>query len=341
MAAHGVTLLDLARDPGEVARGLATWQRGDPDEAAVQTLETVAGQLHARVHTLWAWSGRAPDDTPGWALPVMARTTEAFAPRGPARVLLRCIEAAVLGGADPERVRLISWRGFTALLGPGMDPEFAAYALGELHPHPARAAVAALPADVRLSGPEIPLEFIPPPGRDGIEALGHTLAVHPVRVALTLAAHGQPAAAEDHPPELVDALREWGCIGRRPVEPEAEPSLEIADDPCPRRRHARKVLQRLLRMGKVGAGYHTEFDHLYRGAAPDERQQALEVGEALLRAGLLGEKPSVGQRHVYLRREALRDIHALIERGESSSELLRAFWTAPPPRGGADRPRPR
>ncbi|MFP5450581.1 MAG: hypothetical protein ACLGG9_02395 [Thermoleophilia bacterium] len=120
-------------------------------------------------------------------------------------------------------------------------------------------------------------------------------------------------------------------MGERPVVADEGPSLAIADDPCPRRRHARKVLRRLLRVGKVGPGYHTEFDHLYRGAAPNERQQALEVGEALLRAGLLGEKPSVGQRHVYLRREALPEIHALIERGESESTVLAEFWTAPAP----------
>ena len=93
----------------------------------------------------------------------------------------------------------------------------------------------------------------------------------------------------------------------------------------------RKVLQRLLRMGKVGAQYHTEFDHLYRGAAPDERRDALAIGQALLRAGLLGEKPSVGQRHVYLAREALPQIHALIERGDTSDPVLAAEWTAPAP----------
>ena len=58
------------------------------------------------------------------------------------------------------------------------------------------------------------------------------------------------------------------------------------------------------------------------------------VGEALLRAGLLGEKPSVGQRHVYLRREALPEIHALIERGETADPALRALWTAPAPGEG-------
>ena len=52
-------------------------------------------------------------------------------------------------------------------------------------------------------------------------------------------------------------------------------------------------------MGKWG-GYHTEFAHLARGFAGNDRALAQEVGEALLEAGLLAEKPSVGQRHVYL-----------------------------------------
>ena len=57
----------------------------------------------------------------------------------------------------------------------------------------------------------------------------------------------------------------------------------IADDPLPRRRAARRMLRRLDGMGKYG-GYHTEFRHLARGFAGHERQLALEVGEALLRA---------------------------------------------------------
>ena len=61
----------------------------------------------------------------------------------------------------------------------------------------------------------------------------------------------------------------------------------------------RRMLRRLDGMGKYG-GYHTEFRHLARGFAGHERALALEVGEALLRAGLLAEKPSVGQRHVSL-----------------------------------------
>ena len=61
----------------------------------------------------------------------------------------------------------------------------------------------------------------------------------------------------------------------------------------------RRILQRLDGMGKWG-GYHTAFDHLARGFAGHDRALAYEVGEALLEAGLLEQKPSVGQRHVYL-----------------------------------------
>ena len=84
-------------------------------------------------------------------------------------------------------------------------------------------------------------------------------------------------------------------------------------------------------MGKVGPGYHTEFDHFARGAAAHDRRQALEVGEALVRAGLLIEKPSVGQRHISLNVRALPEIHALIARGETSDPQLAGLWTAPAP----------
>jgi hypothetical protein len=67
-------------------------------------------------------------------------------------------------------------------------------------------------------------------------------------------------------------------------------------------------------MGKWG-GYHTDFRHLARGFAGNERALADEVGEALLDAGLLSEKPSVGQRHVYLNPRRAADIHGLIEDG--------------------------
>ena len=68
-------------------------------------------------------------------------------------------------------------------------------------------------------------------------------------------------------------------------------------------------------MGKWG-GYHTDFAHLARGFAGNERALAQEVGEALLESGLLAEKPSVGQRHVFLNPRRAAEIRTLIDEGE-------------------------
>ncbi len=77
-------------------------------------------------------------------------------------------------------------------------------------------------------------------------------------------------------------------------------------------------------MKKVGPVHHTEFDHFCRGAASHERRQALDVAEALLRAGLLGEKPSVGQRHIYLNVKRMAEVNALIDHGETRDPVLGA-----------------
>jgi hypothetical protein len=73
-------------------------------------------------------------------------------------------------------------------------------------------------------------------------------------------------------------------------------------------------------MGKWG-GYHTDFAHLARGFAGNDRQLAQAVGEALLVAGLLAEKPSVGQRHVFLNPRRAADIHRMIDTGATPSGL--------------------
>ena len=83
---------------------------------------------------------------------------------------------------------------------------------------------------------------------------------------------------------------------------------------------ARRILQRLDGMGKWG-GYHTEFAHLARGFRGNDRALAERRGRALLAAGLLAEKPSVGQRHVFLNPRRVADIRALIDRGEAPAGL--------------------
>src|SRR6185295_9974619 len=108
-----------------------------------------------------------------------------------------------------------------------------------------------------------------------------------LRVAETVARLG--GRPED--PRSVEELEEQ-VLAR--LQPQAQ-AVRPHEDPDPTRR----ILQRLDGMGKWG-GYHTDFAHLARGFAGNERALAQEVGEALLEEGLLAEKPSVGQRHVFL-----------------------------------------
>jgi hypothetical protein len=156
--------------------------------------------------------------------------------------------------------------------------------------------------------------------------------------ALALPAHVLAEAGDWRAP-VAEALRSAEAIARlggRPADSESVAAYEEAvlallapegagaarphDDPQPARRIARRILQRLDGMGKWG-GYHTDFSHLARGFAGNERALADAVGEALLDAGLLSEKPSVGQRHVYLNPRRAADIHRLIEDGDLPAGL--------------------
>jgi hypothetical protein len=127
-------------------------------------------------------------------------------------------------------------------------------------------------------------------------------AGHPLRVA-EVEARLDRGLDEEQREEAVLAILQPAGAAVRPHE-----------DPDPARRVARRILQRLAGMGKWG-GYHTDFTHLARGFAGNDRALAQEVGEALLAAGLLEEKPSVGQRHVFLNPRRAADIRAFIEAG--------------------------
>jgi hypothetical protein len=322
-----VTKSDLLRHPGEVARGLWSWQRGDHDEAVLTTLTASCGTIHDKVPVIWIWAGHTPPGDVAWLLPLTSDHARTFAPRHAARLLARLIAVSVNDlDADPAGIEFRDWHGHVALVLPMLDEEWVGIAMEGL---PAR--LAELPDDVVIDGPPIPLTTGEATGTTGLAMMARELHRHPLEVAVALAAQGQDVHAETHQPELIPVLRAQGLGTAPPPEPEVPPSLRIEDDPCPRRRHARVVLQRMLRMGKVGPGYHTEFDHFARGAAAHDRRQALEVGEALIRAGMLIEKPSVGQRHISLNVRALPQIHALIERGETGDPQLAEMWTAPAP----------
>jgi hypothetical protein len=132
-------------------------------------------------------------------------------------------------------------------------------------------------------------------------------ATHPLRVAEAVTRLGGSPLDD----ETVEALEDQVL---RLLEPSGAAS-RAHQDPDPVRRVARRILQRLDGMGKWG-GYHTAFDHLARGFAGHDRALAYAVGEALLEAGLLEQKPSVGQRHVYLSPKRSGDIRRLIDDGE-------------------------
>jgi hypothetical protein len=210
----------------------------------------------------------------------------ASAPTGPGELKL---EAGELAGGH-----LV-----LAFPAPGLDPDL----LDELGPlafedHTAgidrlRARAVALPA--RLLGE---VELRAPIG-----------AGHPLRIAEAVARLGgrpeDPAAVE----ELETAV--LAVLGGRESMAEA---VRPHEDPVPASRVARRILQRLDGMGKWG-GYHTDIAHLPRGFAGNDRALAVEMGEALLAVGLLAEKPSVGQRHVFLNPRRAADIHRFIETG--------------------------
>jgi hypothetical protein len=158
---------------------------------------------------------------------------------------------------------------------------------------------------------------------DRLRARAHLLPGHVLEGAADLRA----PIGTTHPLRVAEAVTR---LGGSPLDDETVEALEdqvlrllepagavsrAHQDPDPVRRVARRILQRLDGMGKWG-GYHTAFDHLARGFAGHDRALAYEVGEALLEAGLLEQKPSVGQRHVYLSPKRSGDIRRLIDDGE-------------------------
>jgi hypothetical protein len=131
--------------------------------------------------------------------------------------------------------------------------------------------------------------------------------LHPLRIAEAVARFGGRPAEHDsvatHEEAVLDVLDPTPQVAR-PHE-EADPSLRVA----------RRIVQRLVGMGKWG-GYHTEVAHLARGFAGHDRALALAIGERLVAAGLLVEKQSVHQRHVRLNPRRSGEIRALVDRGE-------------------------
>jgi hypothetical protein len=213
--------------------------------------------------------------------------------------------------------------------GPPRSSDDLALQLGELHGMLALSYPAADPAEAAEYAHEALAAEFEERRIDRLRAQSHLLpghvlddvsdlrppigATHPLRVAEAVTRLGgsplDDAAVEEREQQLLHLLEPAGAVSR------------AHEDPDPVRRVARRILQRLDGMGKWGS-YHTAFDHLARGFAGNERALAYEVGEALLAAGLLEQKPSVGQRHVYLSPRRSGDIRRLIDDGELPAGLV-------------------
>jgi hypothetical protein len=203
-------------------------------------------------------------------------------------------------------LRLGELHGMLALSYPAADPgEAAEYA---------REALAAVFEERRIDRLRAQAHLLPGHVLDDVDDLRPPIgATHPLRVAEAVTRLGgsplDEATVEALEEQLLRLLEPAGALSR------------AHEDPDPVRRVARRILQRLDGMGKWGS-YHTAFDHLARGFAGNERALAYEVGEALLAAGLLEQKPSVGQRHVYLSPRRSGDIRRLIDDGELPAGLV-------------------
>ena len=208
-------------------------------------------------------------------------------------VVAAAVEALAEAGATAE-IEAGAFGNHLALRMGDADPEVAAMAFDEATSDVDR---------LRAKGVALPDGVIQ--AADWREPIGPH---HPLKVAHAVAqVGGRPSDArsvEEHEDAVLNVLGAKDGGVPRPH-----------DDPDPARRIARRILQRLDGMGKWG-GYHTEFAHLARGFAPSEQRMASDIGEALLDAGLLAEKQSVGQRHVFLDPRRVKEIRGLIERGE-------------------------
>jgi hypothetical protein len=247
--------------------------------------------------------------------------------------LVAVLPVPVAVRADPDAAPERAWLTVAAAAGALVEAA---------QPPPPRSA-----ADLLLQAGELDGHLalrLPTPAQEDAELAAIAFEEHVAPVArlrargFALPAHVVADAGDWRAP-IAQALRSAEAVARlggRPADGDSVAEHEEAvlallaptgagaarphDDPQPARRIARRILQRLNGMGKWG-GYHTDFRHLARGFAGNERALADAVGEALLDAGLLSEKPSVGQRHVYLNPRRAADIHRLIEQGELPADL--------------------
>ncbi len=289
----------------------------DPEPAPARVRTLLAAELERGVEELRRKRAGIPE-------PVVVAVAPGAAP-GAALLAVAPVPSTLR--ADPQEVDERSWLLVAALVGALVTGGGRALAAGDLDGHLVLAVHASPPAapDAELAA----LAF-----DESVERIDRlrARAVALPSATLDVARDVRPPVGAAHPLLVAEAIASLGANPADPAEVAAQEDAVLAalapptqaarphDDPDPARRVARRILQRLAGMGKWG-GYHTEFSHLARGFHGNDKQLAEEVGKRLLAAGILEEKPSVGQRHVFLNPRRARDVYALVEEGTVPADL--------------------
>jgi hypothetical protein len=322
----------MADAPSELERALADAGGADaPRDTSARLRDLLAGELRRGMVELG--ESRTGYSTPiAVAVAASEREVVAALPISPE---LRADPGAVGERSGALAAAAVEHVVEGAAPGPARSSEDLSLRLGELNGMLALAYPATEPAEAAEYAHEALTAEFEDRRIDRLRARSHLVPGHVLEDVSDLRA---PIGAT-HPLRVAEAVTR---LGGSPLDDETVEALEqqllhllepagavsrAHQDPDPVRRVARRILQRLDGMGKWGS-YHTAFDHLARGFAGHERSLAYDVGEALLAAGLLEQKPSVGQRHVYLSPRRSGDIRRLIDEGELPRGL------ALPPRPG-------
>jgi len=106
--------------------------------------------------------------------------------------------------------------------------------------------------------------------------------------------------------------------------PAPSPPLPLEQDLHPLRAGLRRVLRRLIRIGKIGES-HTSIDNFARGLPLHLKGPGREAAELLLKAGMLRRKPTLVGLHISIENEALPDIEHFINTGLGPNPEVEEF----------------
>jgi len=123
--------------------------------------------------------------------------------------------------------------------------------------------------------------------------------------------------------DAVAAPADWTSLIERPVAaapaPAPEPELELTHAD-----YLRRILQRMVRMGKIGAA-HTDLGHFLRGVPKSARGAMKDLLDAMILDRYVRVKPTVTSPHISLEPVPLRDVLDFIDGGAAPGGRARSL----------------